>query len=111
MDSEKLLWCSVLIRAIQDAAAINLLEPRGTSMSALLQRRAAAWIGSDGNEAGGFLWVCEALSLDPAAVRRRAGQIAAEHSARAKAGKVSKAPRKARILASGERFSVNRENF
>lgn len=72
------LWAAVLENAINDAVK----GPHAAELKGMLPEealrferdvRAAAndWIADEMNEPRRFVWVCEVLNLDPAAVRRQ----------------------------------------
>lgn len=70
------LWQSVLEQAIRDiVAGPSLWEMRGKSIHEMEQMRrdfqvaAQFWVDDEANEPRRFVWVCEQLGLDPAAVR------------------------------------------
>lgn len=71
------IWQAVLEQAIRDIVeGPSLWEFRGMSLAemkcARLEYQAAAqhWVDDEVNEPRRFVWVCEQLGLDPAAVRK-----------------------------------------
>jgi hypothetical protein len=58
-EPEQTLWMSVLVQAVQDLSAADLIA-----------RSARAWFASSDKSIGSLTWVCHHLSLDPAAVRQ-----------------------------------------
>ena len=74
------IWQAVLEQAIRDiVAGPSVYETRGLSMEERAAMRlqfsvaAQCWVDDDENEPRRFVWVCEQLGLDPAAVRREIG--------------------------------------
>ena len=73
----KAIWQAVLEQAIKDIVeGPSLWEFRGLTheqlRDAVCQYQAAAqyWVDDEVNEPRRFVWVCEQLGLDPAAVRK-----------------------------------------
>lgn len=71
------IWSAVLGQAIRDIIVGPAdFELRGmTAEEAIpfrkhIQAAAEAWVAEDANEPRRFVWVCEQIGLDPAAVRR-----------------------------------------
>ena len=60
---ERELWGAVVIRALDDLAETGKEAPR-------LRQAARAWLMSDKTRVGSFIWICESVGLDAAAVRR-----------------------------------------
>ena len=76
-EPEQTLWSSVLSLAIQDLSGPGLVA-----------KPARAWLTSRSTSLGSFIWICDQLGLDPAAVRqnvlrRRADERAARERAAA----------------------------
>lgn len=65
---EKSLWAGMLLRALNDAAGVQLMESK--KYANLIQRDARAWFSSPRFTTGSFLWICDVLNLDPDAVKR-----------------------------------------
>jgi hypothetical protein len=62
---ERWLWAGVLLDALET------LNGRGLDHGAVAQAEVRAWIGNaTARGPGSFLWICEMLELEPAAVRR-----------------------------------------
>jgi hypothetical protein len=64
---EKVLWAEVLLQAAESLQ--GRLMFLGEDREAI-QREAAEWFNSCSQEIGSFLWVCQALDLDPQTVRQ-----------------------------------------
>ena len=71
------IWQAVLTQAINDIVkGPSVYEMRGMSlqeqqaMRLQFQVAAQCWVDDDANEPRRFVWVCEHLGLDPAAVRK-----------------------------------------
>lgn len=71
------IWRAVLEQAIRDIThGPSVYEMRGKSLEEMAAMRlqfqvaAQCWIDDEANEPRRFVWVCEQLGLDPAAVRR-----------------------------------------
>jgi hypothetical protein len=70
------IWRTVLEQAITDAIdglpqfeLAGLTRDQALQLDADVRKAAAEWIEDDVNEPRRFVWVCEQLDLDPAAVR------------------------------------------
>lgn len=63
------LWCAVVTQAFEDAGGGGVTS--GQPIDLGRQARALGWIRSSRTDEGSFLWCCENLGLDPAAVRRQ----------------------------------------
>jgi hypothetical protein len=77
MRAPAFLWQAVLEQAIKDiVSGPSAFEMRGKSpdemraMRLQFQVAAQCWVDDDANEPRRFVWVCEQLGLDPAAVRK-----------------------------------------
>jgi hypothetical protein len=62
---EPKLWAAVLLQAVSDC-----IKPRRSSPG-YKDDDARRWFLSDRHGVGSFRWVCEALDLDPQAIRDR----------------------------------------
>ena len=56
---EKALWLAVLIQTTVDLVGINL--PTNKRRENIHVRSAREWFEGDGDEIGGFVWVCQIL--------------------------------------------------
>ena len=65
-DEIKRLWAAVLDQAIKDT-----LDDKGAPKGheSIIAESARAWFSSKSQEQGSFLWICDVLGFDPAAVR------------------------------------------
>jgi hypothetical protein len=59
-EPEQTLWSSVLTLAIQDLSGPDLVA-----------KPARAWLMSRSTSLGSFIWICDQVGLDPAAVRQK----------------------------------------
>ena len=66
---EKDLVIAVLQRAVEDARGD--LKGLGVKDRQKVQQSALGWIRRNTNRCFSFLWVCDALELDPEWIRRR----------------------------------------
>lgn len=76
------LWSAVLANAVREAQGI--VHHSGTSPSEreLVTERAQRWIASEITGRASFLWVCEALDLNPTVVREAVKCREGKHGAR-----------------------------
>ena len=72
--NEKALWLAVLIRTTAHLVGINL--PTNKRRENIHVRSALEWFDDDGDEIGGFVWVCQILGVDADSCRRRMYKIA-----------------------------------
>jgi hypothetical protein len=64
------LWTEVIFLAIDD------LDRRTRFSSLSDQRSARAWLDSDAEDLGSFVWACQAINVDPDCIR---SQLAKKH--------------------------------
>lgn len=68
LSNEQRLWAAVLQQAVADAGG---RKPKGNTRNdrRVVMDSARYWFARKGRGVGSFLWVCEALGLDPDALR------------------------------------------
>jgi hypothetical protein len=72
--NEKALWLGVLIQTTADLVGISL--PTNKRRENIHVRGARERFEGDGDEIGGFVWVCQILGVDADSYRRRMYKIA-----------------------------------
>lgn len=73
MDPEAALWLNVLLRALLDLIGTQLNTE--TAHRLLIQQSARHWFSSTQGGPGSCKWICDAVGLDWATVRRRALEL------------------------------------
>lgn len=68
VESERQLWCSVLLQALIDVTGTGAGKEYRPDMD---MPRARSWIWSDFDDVGSFVWICDLLGFRPEYVRRK----------------------------------------
>ena len=70
MSPEESLWLEVILRALQDVVGLSRDILNHKTARADCAREALSWFFDEDSNIGGFLFCCEAIGVDPNAIRR-----------------------------------------